>query len=77
MKVRELMNYLNENYKPDDAIVVAWWDQSHFDAAENLTQDEWAKAAEHINDIDWWYTHDALGEVLDNYLENQHAISIP
>jgi hypothetical protein len=68
MKVRELIDALQRNYAPDEAIVVAWWDKEHFDAAENLSTEEWAQAAEYMDEMDWSYTHDALEYTLNEYL---------
>ena len=69
MKIQDLIDYLQHNYAPDEAIVVAWWDKEHFDAAENLSPEEWAQAAEYMGEMDWHYTHDALNDVLDGYLK--------
>jgi hypothetical protein len=69
MKIQDLIDYLQRNYAPDEAIVVAWWDKEHFDAAENLSTEEWAQAAEYMSEMDWHYTHDALNDVLDGYLK--------
>jgi hypothetical protein len=71
MKVRELMNYLNENYDPDDAIVVAWWDRDHFDTAD-MTPEQWVDATDKV-DIDWSLTKQWLDDALYDYLENQNA----
>ena len=69
MKIQRLIDYLQRNYEPDEAIVVAWWDQDHFDAAVNLSPDEWARAAEFMGEYkDWHYTHEELGDLLDEYL---------
>ena len=70
MKVAELIKYLNETYSADDSIVVAWWDQDSFSQSQDMDKDEWAKAADYLEDIDWQYTHDTLGVVLDEYLES-------
>ena len=72
MKVRELMNYLSENYDPDDAIVVQWWDRDHFDTAD-MTPEQWVDAADYMEtntDTDWGYIHEALSEVLSEYMES-------
>jgi hypothetical protein len=69
MKIQDLIDYLQRNYEPDDAIVVAWWDQEHFDAAVNLSPDEWAQAAEFMGEMDWSVTHETLVCALDEYLQ--------
>ena len=72
MKIRELMNYLNENYDPDDAIVVQWWGRDQFDTS-GMTPEQWVDAADYMEtnpDTDWGYIHEALSEVLSEYMEN-------
>jgi hypothetical protein len=70
MKVSEIIELLNKNYDPDDAVVVAWWDQASFSAAHDMDKDEWADVAEDLDGIDWSYTHDILTDALTDYLEN-------
>lgn len=67
MKIQDLIDHLQRNYKPDESIVVAWWDQDHFDAAEQLSPEDWAKAADYMENMRWSYTHDALCDVLDEF----------
>jgi len=68
MKVGDLIDYLKRNYSPDDAIVVAWWDQDSFSDAHDMDEDEWAKATVYMDEMDWSYTHDALEYTLNEYL---------
>jgi hypothetical protein len=70
MQVQELIDYLTKYYKPDESIVVSWWDQSHFDDAERITTAEWAACCDAMDDIDWSRTHDALTDALHECLEN-------
>lgn len=70
MKVYELIQHLQNNYAPDEAIVVAWWDQDSFSEAGDIDKDEWAKAAEYMGEMDWSRTHNALTDVLRHYLDN-------
>lgn len=55
MKVSELINTLLENNKPDDEILVLWWDKQTFDFADDdelvLTDDAWLKVS---NIFDTW-----------------------
>jgi hypothetical protein len=68
MKVLELINYLIDNYKPDDAIVVAWWDRDHFDTAD-MTHEQWVDAADHLENMEWSSTYDRLLYALNDYME--------
>jgi len=67
MKVRELIHYLEKQYDPEDALVVAFWDRTSFDTAD-LTPEQWEDAAEYMEGIDWQYVHKTLGEVLEGYV---------
>ena len=72
MKVRELMNYLNEAYDPDDALIVAWWDRDHFDTAD-MTPEQWVDAADNIDiegSMELMLTKQWLDEALNDYMEN-------
>lgn len=43
MKVKDLIDRLNDNYKPDDLLIVAYWDKSGVEgyAEVTLTDDQW------------------------------------
>ena len=74
MKVRELINYLSENYKPDDAVVVAWWDREYFDTSD-LTPEQWVDAADYLDsEMDWSGTHERLSDLLADYLDNVEEV---
>lgn len=55
MKVSELINTLLENNKPDDEIIVLWWEKRNFDYEEYdelvLTDEAWRKVSE---EFDTW-----------------------
>jgi len=65
MKVSELIKVLQEQNKPDDEILVIWWEKNSFDFPEDyeikLTDDGWLKVVKEFNewgnagsDIDDW-----------------------
>lgn len=43
MKVKDLIDRLNDNYKPDDLLIVAYWDKEGVEgyAEVTLTDDQW------------------------------------
>jgi hypothetical protein len=43
MKVKDLIDRLNENHKPDEQIIVAYWDKETVEsyAEVTLTDDQW------------------------------------
>lgn len=55
MKVSQLINTLLEQNKPDDEIIVLWWEKRNFDYSENdelvLTDDAWRKVSD---EFDTW-----------------------
>ena len=69
MKVGELINYLTKYYEPDDCIVVAWWDQSHFEEAEHINNAEWEACCEAMERMDWSMTFEKLEVELSECLE--------
>ena len=59
MLVKDAIRYLQRDYKPDDEIIVAWWDKE--EGFEDMTDEEWDDAvavADHH--MDWSSTHDDL-----------------
>jgi len=74
MKIQELIDTLQRNYDPDDAVVIAWWDQDSFNEAGDMDEGEWAKATEYMDEMDWSRTHDALTDVLRYYLDNVEEV---
>lgn len=68
MKVRELIDALQRNYDPEDALVVAFWERKYFDTSD-LTPEQWVDAADYLDgEMDWSYTLDALAYTLNEYL---------
>lgn len=55
MKVSELINTLLEQNKPDDEIIVLWWEKRNFDYSEDdelvLTDEAWRKVSQ---EFDTW-----------------------
>lgn len=74
MKVSQLINTLLESNKPDDEIIVLWWEKRNFDYDENdelvLTDDAWRKVA---SEFDTW---DNAGQDIGEWLADavtEHA----
>lgn len=64
MKVSELINTLQKGYKPDDEIMVLWWDKQTFDYDEDdemyLTNEAWTEICD---EFDGWDTAgDEIGQ---------------
>jgi len=69
MKVEDLINHLTKYYDPQDHIVVAFWDQSHFEEAEHINIAEWNACSEYMEDIDWSRIKESLEVALSECLE--------
>jgi hypothetical protein len=56
MKVSELIKTLQETAKPDDEILVLWWEKQHFDFPEDyemkLTDEAWLKVSQEFDEWD-------------------------
>lgn len=62
MKVSSVIKYLSE-YKPDDEIVIAWWDKSYIESSHpNASDDLWERAVELMEDQEYWSS--VAGEAL-------------
>ena len=70
MKVREIIELMSSMYDPDDSVVIAWWDQDSFSEASDMDKDEWAKATEFMDEMDWSRTHDGLTDVLRYFVSD-------
>lgn len=57
MQIKEAVKYLKKDYKPDDEIIMAWWDRTMF---EDMTDEEWSDAVAVGDDMDWSRTHEDL-----------------
>ena len=70
MKVRELIDALQRDYDPEDALVVAFWDREYFDTSD-LTPEQWVDVADYLgSEMDWSRTHERLSDLLADYLDN-------
>jgi hypothetical protein len=74
MKVSQLIKVLQEQNKPDDEILVLWWEKHHFDYSDDdemkLTDEAWAKIS---NEFDSW---DNAGEEIGEWIADavsEHA----
>ena len=79
MKVHEVIKRLQDNYSPDDDIVVAWWDYddiihelglNHVEDKEKLSKDEFSDLAEDIEDYtDWNLVSEYFSDIYENWKE--------
>ena len=53
MKVKDAIKYLKK-LKPNDDIVIAWWEHEAF---PDVSNDDWPFAAERADDMDWSNAH--------------------
>jgi hypothetical protein len=53
MKVKDLIKVLQEQNKPDEEILVVWWEKHHFDYADDdelvLTDEAWLKVSDEFD----------------------------
>lgn len=49
MTVKEAMEILANNYKPEDEIVIAWWDYALVNSWESLTISEWSDVVDVVD----------------------------
>lgn len=73
MKVSQLIKVLQENNKPDDEIIVLWWEKQNFDFDEGdileLTDEAWLKISKEFDS--WDNAGEQVGEwIADAVLEN-------
>ncbi len=64
MKVSELIKILQEQNKPDDEILVLWWEKHNFDYAQDdemkLTDEAWLEISNEFNE--WDSAGEEIGE---------------
>jgi len=65
MTVKDAIRYLQRDYKPDDEIIVAWWDKNFF---EDMTEEKWNETVEVVDHrMDWSSTHEDIIFVMEEY----------
>jgi hypothetical protein len=68
MKVSRLIELLQEQNKPDDEILVVWWEKHHFEFPEDyelkLTDEAWLKVS---TEFDSW---DNAGEEISKWISD-------
>lgn len=75
MRVSEAISMLTRHYKPEDEIIIAWWDREWVDAdveGESLTDDQWTELVEHFDD-----NGDNLGEQMSYDIRNALRVIEP
>ena len=66
MKVREAITILQNDYNPDDVIVIAWW--GHDGMEDTVPKSEWDDYAEYVSGkFDWSTTHEDLVAGYEEY----------
>ena len=74
MKVSQLIQILQEQNKPDDEVIVLWWEKSSFDYTEDdelkLTDEAWAKISNEFNE--WDSAGNEIGEWIADAV-SEHA----
>ena len=79
MKIHEVIKRLQDNYSPDDDIVVAWWDYNdiihelglnHVEDKEKLSKDDFSDLAEDIEHYtDWDLVSKWFSDIYENWKE--------
>lgn len=69
MLVRQIIEILEANYKPDDNIYIEWWDSDIYqDDDAPIDEDVWARAVEIAEDADHSYIHSLVWDMLGDAL---------
>jgi len=66
MIVKDAIKYLKKGYKPNDEIVMAWWDKEMFDGIDD---DNWSEACDIAEDIDWSHAHFQMMDAIRDNME--------
>lgn len=65
MQVEEIINILEQNYRPDEELIIAWWDQITFeDYVDKETWDD--HAVKYEKHMDTSSIHDDIKDFLLN-----------
>lgn len=68
MKVKDLIDRLQSNYKPDDELFVEYWDKEcveGYGTSRKLSEDEWASAVEEMENGEFAYQSYAADLLVD------------
>lgn len=81
MTVDEIIKVLRKHYKPDDSLIIAWWDfetLAGHDGDEDeghgitITKDAWPEFALHVSSkMDWSSDSDAIGWMWDDWKDEE------
>ena len=66
MKVKDAIKHLKK-LKPNDDIVIAWWEK---DAFPDVADNDWSYAAQKADDMDWSNTHSDIESSIYYALED-------
>ena len=65
MKVEQLINQLRRHYKPDDDLIVDYWDRDNF---PEIPRKKWGEFASHVEaKMDRSNDHETIGWMWDDY----------
>ena len=67
MKVKDAIKQLKK-LKPNDDIVIAWWEK---DAFPDVADNDWSYAAQKADDMDWSNTHSDIESSICYALEDE------
>ena len=68
MRVDSLVDLLQKFYKPEEELVILWWERSAFDDEMRLTKGQWEDMCDYLNDLDYSTIHDTLYWHYEDYL---------
>ena len=67
MKVSDAIKYLQNDYKPDDEIVMAWWDIKAFEG-DDIDPEHWAEFVDHVESKkDWSGDQEDISFMYENW----------
>jgi|TARA_B110000438_G_scaffold31065_1_gene30560 hypothetical protein len=74
MTVKDAIKCLQQNYKLDEELIVAWWDKTFF---EDVTEEKWKEAVEVVDHrMDWSSTHEDIDFCIKFHLkESKEEVS--
>jgi len=69
MKVKDIIKLLQKSHKPNEDLIVAWWDKDMFPA---ISKKDWADFADSATyEVDWSSGHDNISYYYDRWKESE------
>lgn len=70
MTVQQLKDQLDRYYKPDDVLIVAYWERDYF--FDHVPKDQWRDVAEYTEEImDWASAHEDMVHISKEYMRER------